>query len=541
MTADHSVHQSDSGNAGAQVHDLIGAIESLVGWSIGCLRIPGVTPRLPKQCLKHCLDGDSTSAKSRGCAWLQAMVSGDDAPSLPHGGRCEQRFQIHVLPQSTSDSEDYRVFALRDDETDGSTAFALPPCSAAQTGEQIDTVLDRTAHLAEELSAREEENVRLAEEVLQSYEQLNLLFEVTRASISRTSVEEVYDIAMDRMSTSLRARFACFLDTEGEFSRTIARFESGASPPEACRDLIADDPHGEIRDAVRNAAARTITLQAPRTESQKAQALSLLVVPLRSGEEILGAAVFCRPAEDPYQTGDQSMAETVMGQVAQMAHRVRLFHDLQQMSIDIVRAMVQAIDAKDNYTSGHSERVARWSLLLGAELDFNSDDLQILAWAGRLHDVGKIGIRDDVLGKPGKLTDEEFEHIKEHPVISYEVLKPIHRLEPVLGGVRNHHEAWDGSGYPDGLSGEDIPLTARIIQMADVFDALTSSRSYRGAFTMEAALKIMQKEAGTRLDPRMVEMFERVVRRAERNGSDLLTHVPRDDSGTDTSCRQEGE
>ena len=126
MTSDHSVQQSGSGNAGAPVHELLDAIEPLVGWSIGSLRIPGMPPRMPKQCLEHCLNGDPASAKSEGCAWLQAMVSGDTAPSLPHGGRCEQRFQIHVLPLSTRDSEDYRVFALRDDESGGGATFASP-------------------------------------------------------------------------------------------------------------------------------------------------------------------------------------------------------------------------------------------------------------------------------------------------------------------------------------------------------------------------------------------------------------------------------
>jgi len=259
-------------------------------------------------------------------------------------------------------------------------------------------------------------------------------------------------------------------------------------------------------------------------------------------EKVIGAAAFGRTgAERPFLTGERSMAETLLGHAALNIQLYRLFDDLQQMSVDVVRAMVAAIDAKDNYTGNHSERVAQWSRLMGQELGMSSQDLQMLEWGARLHDVGKIGTRESVLGKAGPLTPEEFEHIKQHPVTSYEVLKPIHRLARVLPGVRHHHEHWNGSGYPDGLAGEDIPLFARVIQTADVFDALTSSRSYRRAYSVSEALRIMSGEAGGCLDPRLVQIWVQIVERMLAQRPGLFAHIPPDPGPATSSAGHGGD
>jgi HD-GYP domain-containing protein (c-di-GMP phosphodiesterase class II) len=393
-----------------------------------------------------------------------------------------------------------------------------------------DEALIAVEQLIQQLAQREEENVRLVDEVLQSYEQLNILFEVTRASVSMSCPQEMYDFALDRLSTALRASFACFLDARGDFDRSTPRFSRRNELYDTYRRLVSNEARAALRQAVTAGAAQTLDFK------QRPSRASLLVVPLISGAESLGAALFGRPLTDTFRTGDCSMAEAVMGQVAITAHKMRLIQDLQQMSIDVVGALVNAIDAKDNYTGGHSDRVARWSVMLGRALNMSEEDLQRLAWAGRLHDVGKIGVRDDVLGKAGALTPEEFEHIKLHPAISYEVLKPIRRLAHVLNGVRHHHEAWDGSGYPDGLAGEKIPLEARIIQTADVFDALTSSRSYRGAYTLNKALSIMRAGAGEKFDPRLVDLLVSMMEQAQTEHPDLFEHVPVDQEERDVEA-----
>ena len=190
------------------------------------------------------------------------------------------------------------------------------------------------------------------------------------------------------------------------------------------------------------------------------------------------------------------------------------------MSVTMVRALVSAVDQKDTYTSGHSIRVAFYTTLLGRAFGLSEEDMKMLRWSALLHDVGKIGIRDDVLKKTGKLTKEEFDHIKEHPVRSYQVVRGISYLAGALDGVLYHHERIDGTGYPEGLVGINIPLQARIIQVADIFDALTSSRSYRSAYGWDRALKILREGSGTTSDPHLLKLFERAVRDAIGNDPD---------------------
>ncbi|HET6780608.1 MAG TPA: HD-GYP domain-containing protein, partial [bacterium] len=175
--------------------------------------------------------------------------------------------------------------------------------------------------------------------------------------------------------------------------------------------------------------------------------------------------------------------------------------------------MIASVEAKDAYTRGHSARVTVLATLIGEELRLPPEHLRILHHAALLHDVGKIGIPDAILNKPGRLTEEEYAIVKEHPVTGETMLKAVAALGPMLAGVRSHHERWDGRGYPDGLSGEAIPVDGRIIAMADVFDALTSARAYRAAWPFSQAVDEMKRGAGTAFDPRLIAAFLRTLPR----------------------------
>lgn len=178
---------------------------------------------------------------------------------------------------------------------------------------------------------------------------------------------------------------------------------------------------------------------------------------------------------------------------------------------DVIVALVGAVEAKDLYTRGHTQRVSELALRIGEDMGLAPDRLRMLGQAAMLHDIGKIGVPDSILNKPGKLTDEEFAIIQEHPARGFEMVKGIRSLQPSLSGIRRHHERLDGSGYPDALSGDDISLDARIIAVAEVYDALTSERSYRTAWTVERALAEIEREAGTKLDWRSVTSLKRVL------------------------------
>lgn len=177
---------------------------------------------------------------------------------------------------------------------------------------------------------------------------------------------------------------------------------------------------------------------------------------------------------------------------------------------DLFRAMVAAIDNKDGYTRKHSEEVTEYSLEIAEGMGLGENQLQTIQLAGILHDVGKIGIPDSVLRKPGKLTDEEYELMKQHPVFGALIVGAMPGMEEVVHGVRNHHERWDGRGYPDRLVGEQIPLIGRIMAVADAFSAMTTHRPYRKAFTEQQALSEIRAGLGTQFDPQIGAVFIRV-------------------------------
>lgn len=186
-----------------------------------------------------------------------------------------------------------------------------------------------------------------------------------------------------------------------------------------------------------------------------------------------------------------------------------------QLLVDAIRALTAAIDAKNPYTRGHSERVARYSVAIAKHLGLNDDEVRKVQIAALLHDVGKIGIEDAILTKPDQLTEAEFAKMRAHPLKGAAIVSSIRLLREIVAGIRWHHENWGGGGYPDGLSGEAIPLVARIIAAADVFDAMTTTRPYQKALTLEFVLRRMRELAGTRLDPNVVDAFFSALRAGE--------------------------
>jgi putative nucleotidyltransferase with HDIG domain len=176
-------------------------------------------------------------------------------------------------------------------------------------------------------------------------------------------------------------------------------------------------------------------------------------------------------------------------------------------------ALANALEAKDPYTRGHSERVAGVGRRIALELGLDADEVAAVAEAGLLHDIGKIGVPEGMLQKPGPLTAEEWQAMRRHPVVGAQIIAPFEVFARSAPLIRHHHERWDGSGYPDGLAGPAIPLGARIVAVADVFDALTSGRPYRAALARDAGLSQLLDEAGRSLDPSVVRASVRLLRR----------------------------
>ena len=183
------------------------------------------------------------------------------------------------------------------------------------------------------------------------------------------------------------------------------------------------------------------------------------------------------------------------------------YDDLKNAYRGTVESLRLAVDAKDSYTKNHSDRVALYSKLIGEQLNLPEDQMEILYDGALFHDIGKIGIPDSILQKPGKLTDDEYDDIKNHPSIGAKIIAPAKIFDPIVPIVKHHHERYDGRGYPSGLKGDDIPLLARIVTVADSFDAMTSDRSYRPRFTLIKALDELEAGKGTQFDPEIVDAF----------------------------------
>ncbi len=189
-----------------------------------------------------------------------------------------------------------------------------------------------------------------------------------------------------------------------------------------------------------------------------------------------------------------------------------LYEDLRSTYMRTIKALAQAIDARDHYTHSHSENVARYAVAIAEELGLSAKEVETIREACELHDLGKIGIEDSILSKPSSLTPEEWEQIKKHPITGAQILEPLTFLNDVIDLVRQHHEHYDGTGYPEGRHGEDILLGARIIHIADAYESMRSARSYRKVpLTKEEAVEEVNKHNGTQFDPKLVEVFLRVV------------------------------
>ncbi len=174
-------------------------------------------------------------------------------------------------------------------------------------------------------------------------------------------------------------------------------------------------------------------------------------------------------------------------------------------------AFVAALEVRDFYTRRHSTRVASFARMIAQEMNCSEEELDVINVAGMLHDIGKIGIRDDILLKSGRLTDEEFEKIKEHPAIGADIISKLGLWDREVDIIRHHHERFDGKGYPDGLAGEAIPKLARIMSVADCFDAMASDRPYRNQMEKSRVIKIIRDNSGTQFDPEVVDAFSRIV------------------------------
>ncbi|MDW8029978.1 MAG: HD domain-containing protein [Armatimonadota bacterium] len=236
---------------------------------------------------------------------------------------------------------------------------------------------------------------------------------------------------------------------------------------------------------------------------------NLIAVPLMIGETTKGVLEVLNRRDGTFAQSDVDILMAISSLCAVAIDKAQAHQALQELFWDLVRAIVSMLDARNPYTRGHSERVMDFSIAIARELGLSETECERIRLSALLHDIGKVSIPDAILLKGEQLTDEEFELVKLHPEIGYRILAPIKRMQPYLDGIRYHHERLSGQGYPFGLKGDEIPLDARIIAIADVFDALTSDRPYREALDSRSAIDVIRKDVPEHLDSDVFAAFLR--------------------------------
>jgi putative nucleotidyltransferase with HDIG domain len=351
------------------------------------------------------------------------------------------------------------------------------------------------------------EKRRLTAENLRLREALSL-YKVSEAIAASLSLDEVIATLTDGALSEVRADLVTTWLDDGEGGY----FQRSLSP---AAHLPAGEELGQL-DATRivellkmgapvvehGARARELFAEHPAR-----QVSSAAVVPLKMRDRLIGwIAVISLNASRRFDEGQRKLLSMMASRAAAAIENARLYQDLQATFQQTIQSLARTIDRMDHYTSGHSERVARYAVALARWLGLPEQDIEVVRHSALMHDIGKIGCVMN-LNKPGKLTLDEYEIFKRHPVYGREILDPIRFLGPVVPGVYLHHERWDGRGYPLGLGKNDIPLIARIISIADTYDAMTSDRSYRRALPHDVTVTEIERCSGTQFDPDLAGTF----------------------------------
>ena len=255
---------------------------------------------------------------------------------------------------------------------------------------------------------------------------------------------------------------------------------------------------------------------------------AILSVPLKLREQAIGViTVFRTDASRAFTEDDESLVASIGSQIAVAIENYRLNLDVERTYVETIMALALAVEAKDPYSAGHSKRVGVYARQIGEAMGLDEEALRTLNDAGVLHDIGKIGVKDEILLKPGPLTPDEEKLMQQHPIIGEAIVKPVRSLQKVVAFVRHHHEKFDGSGYPSGLKGDAIPLGARILSVADTYDSMITDRPYRKRLSLEHTKAELKRCAGLQYDPEVVEAFLRVlIEKEERLASAKSAHHP---------------
>lgn len=388
-----------------------------------------------------------------------------------------------------------------------------------------ETLEDIVAGVKDDLAARVELDT-MARELAERYEELHLVYAIDKQVQQLDPGADLFEKLLQSWAGHMDADVAAFVKP-GE---NLCVHATNLSAPIHNLDLVLVEMRGDLFRFATSARAPIVinAVDDPRRAYIFTDLpFKLLCCPVVHNKAVVAILVLVNHLDKlDFSNSDRKLAELLANQLSSLSRMYGMLAETKKFNEQMAAALIEAVEAKDPYTRGHSERVHYIAMQIGAALRLGSKDTDDLFWGSLLHDVGKIGIPDAVLCKPGRLTRDEFTFIMVHPERSYEILRHIDRLKGAVPGARHHQEKFDGTGYPHGLRGNDIPFNARIIAVADTYDSITSSRAYRAGRSHEVAMAEIARCAGTQLDPEVVVAFEKIC--AEEPEWIARFHIARD-------------
>ena len=369
--------------------------------------------------------------------------------------------------------------------------------------EYMMTVLDRLLQNEQAVQVAQEELASLSANLTVTYEELSVLYTI---SSSMKLTQQPQDF-LQRVCDELLV----VMNVEAVLATSHGR-------PPFCDDLVVRAGEIDLDDRtviglVQGLSPRVVQAGRAVVDNHFAAAPSALSVrnlvasSLVTEQGPIGMLLAVNKKGREFDSADAKLLGSIVNQSSVFLANHRLYADLQDLLMGVLHALTATIDAKDPYTCGHSQRVARVSRRLAEKMGFDPAKVQQIYLAGLLHDIGKIGVPETTLRKEGRLTDDEYKDMKRHPVLGAKILGGIRQLEKEITGILHHHERLDGKGYPYGLRGDQLPMEARIVGLADSFDAMTSDRTYRKALSLETVVEEIRTHAGTQFDPRLVDIL----------------------------------
>jgi hypothetical protein len=372
-----------------------------------------------------------------------------------------------------------------------------------------ETFEDIAAGIADEVAVKTELD-GMALELSERYEELHLVYAIDKQVQQLDPGVDLFQRLLQSWAEHMDCDVAAFVKP-GE---NLCVHATNLSAPIHNLDLVLVEMRGDLYRFTHSSRAPLVindTNDPRRAYIFTDLPFKLLCCPVIHDRNVVAILVLANHLAKPdFSNSDRKLGELLANQLSGLSRMYSMLTQTQKFNEQMANALIEAVEAKDPYTRGHSERVHHIAMEIGRAMNLGASDYEDLFWGSLLHDVGKIGIPDAVLCKPGRLTQDEFTFIMVHPERSYEILRHIDRLKGAVPGARHHQEKFDGTGYPHGLKGSDIPLNARIIAVADTYDSITSSRAYRAGRSHEVAMAEIARVAGSQLDPAIVRVLEEV-------------------------------